>query len=56
MKNMYIVNNNNKWKAKINTYLSMMPPCPGIMSPKSLILNALLNPSKICQWNTNLFF
>ena len=31
---------------KRKTYLSMMPPCPGIMSPKSLILNALLNPSK----------
>ena len=24
--------------------LSMMPPWPGMMSPKSLILNALLNP------------
>ena len=26
------------------SYLSIIPPCPGMMSPKSLILNALLKP------------
>ena len=25
-------------------YLSIIPPCPGMMSPKSLILKALLKP------------
>ena len=26
------------------SYLSIIPPCPGMMSPKSLILKALLKP------------